>query len=403
MMDPLKLRKFLLIILRVLIVIELINAMTQGMQGNGWGRFGLDLVLAGVLYLTWERLKAGLQSQKHASREKLEQRAQEIKLWDALVFSLLWTDEIYRGIPPDRLRLVTMSYTLIALGVLVAFVKPGTGIMPLVIAGALVLAAINLVSWVVSSEREAKEELATELRLAHNVQVSLMPSADPEIPGIQVAGRSIPAREVGGDHFDYACAGPEHRNFCVSVFDVSGKGMQAAMTAVFTSGAYAGEVKQGESPARILTNLNAAVHARSQRGHFVAFLLASLNLDSQLVTYANAGQTRPLLRSNGSVQWLHANGPTFPLGMQPQTSYADASVQLHAGDVLFLMTDGFTEAMNGQEEQFGGERIEAVVKSLDPVTQSPSQMIAALTDATARHVGTAQQHDDMTIVVVKVV
>jgi hypothetical protein len=116
--------------------------MGQGIAGKGWARFGVDLIVAGVLYVMWERLTAAVGERKEEFRRKIEGAPQDIRLLDALAFSLLSTDTIYENIPPDRLRLIVISYTLIALGLVAAFANIGPGLMPLVVSGALVLGAV---------------------------------------------------------------------------------------------------------------------------------------------------------------------------------------------------------------------------------------------------------------------
>ena len=401
MIDPIRFKKVLLTILKVLIVFELIRAMSAGFSTGDWDRLGIDLLLAGGLYLTWDRIRMTLRDKKAAYRTKMESGGENVRLWDAFIFSLLWSDEIYGDIPSDRKRLVVISYTLIALGLIAAFFEIGSGLMPLIISGALVLAAVNLLAWVVSSERGEKDELKTELRLAHEVQLSLMPKEQPSVHGFDIAGTTIPAREVGGDHYDYASLDGGSK-FGISIFDVSGKGMQAAMSAVFTSGAFASEAKQTTSPADILTRLNATVYSHSKRGHFVAFLLASFDLATQTLAFANAGQMKPLLRSGDMVQWLESNGVPFPLGMTEDAAYEQQCVQLQTGDLLLLLTDGITEAMNAHQELFGTERLEKFVGSINCKDCSAQEILELIDQEIKMFAGDAPQHDDMTMVVVKV-
>jgi len=401
MINPVKFKKILISLLKILVVVELVSAFSAGSGGNGWGRFGVDLVIAGILYLTWERLTAVVEQKREEAWNKMQVSPEHAGLLNALVFSLLWTDRIYEHVPPDRLRLIVISYTLIALGLVAAFVKIGTGLMPLVISGALVLGAVNLVTWVISIERGEKETLQTELKLAHDVQVSLMPTSDPTLPGFEIAGISLPAANVGGDLFDYAHLGKNDGVFGISVFDVSGKGMQAAMSAVFTIGAIAGESGLSTSPAAILSRLNKSIYAHSRRGHFVAYVLAALDTSKKTVTFANAGQTRPLLKSRGGLTWLEPPGVRFPLGMKEDSSYSESTVQLAPGDILFMLTDGFTEAMNTREEIFGAERVEEVVRDGAIDGLAPRAIIERLTAAVRTYATGVPQHDDMTIVVVK--
>lgn len=401
MIDPVRFRRILVQLLKVLVIIELVGAFYQGSSGGDWSRFGIDLIIAGILYLTGERITAVLQERRDTARKRMEQKGGNTRLWDALIFSLLWTDQIYAGIPPDRRRLVVISYTLIALGLVAAFVRIGSGLMPLVVAGALVLGAVNLITWIISLERGERETLQTELRLAHDVQVSLMPKENPAVTGFDIAGMSVPAKEVGGDLYDFLPLGEGGTRFGISVVDVSGKGMQAAMAAVFTSGAYASEARQSISPADILSKLNRAVYHHSRRGHFVSFLLAGLDTGTRTLYYANAGQTKPLLFSATEMRWLDADGVHFPLGTQPGTTYQESAIQMSQGDIICLLTDGFTEAMNASREPFGSERIEEVFRRPGLSTYTATAMLNVLADEVDRHTGDAPQHDDMTMVVIK--
>lgn len=399
--NPVKIRKFIVTVIKLLIIFEFISAVIEGMGIDGWGRLGRDLVVAGVVYIMWDRIKSFVLRKKDIYRRRIEQSGGETKLWDALVFSLLWSDEIYADIPVDQRRLVVISYTLIAIGIGALFLSKDRDLFNLILSGSLVLGAVNLLAWVVSRERGEKESLRTELKLAHDVQISLMPKEHPKVPGFDIAGLSIPAREVGGDHFDYASPGGDLSKFCVSVFDVSGKGMQAAMSAVFTSGAFASEVQRNSSVADILTRLNKAVYSHSKRGHFVAFLLAMIDVHERTLTFANAGQLKPLFKSTNTLQWLDSNGVHFPLGMKQDSAYGERIIRFNSGDVLLLFTDGFTEAMNAAREQFGIERIEHIVQRLEVGHTSSQEMLSDITREVQRFAGNTAQHDDMTMVVIK--
>ncbi len=401
MIDPVKFKKIIFLALKIIIVIELISAFGEGIHGN-WTRFAGDLIIAVFLYLTWDRLKYAIAQRKQISRQKIELSTEHIRLWDALAFSLLWSDEIYTDIPEDRKRLVVISYTLIALGVIAAFFHIGSGLMMVVIVGGLILGAVNLLAWVVSLEREAKESLQTELALAHDVQISLMPKTEPSLPGYDIAGMSLPAQEVGGDYYDYTFVGGGNERFGISIVDVSGKGMQAAMSVVFTSGAYASEAKQSGSPAEILTRLNRSIYTHTKRGHFVSFLLTVLNLSGQTLCFANAGQTKPMLYSSKRAEHLNSVGITFPLGMKEDSTYEERSIQLQSGDIVFLLTDGITEAMNEQKELFGNERLEQCIKQTDLSGMNARQIMNRISECVRQFSNGSAQHDDMTLVVVKV-
>jgi serine phosphatase RsbU (regulator of sigma subunit) len=397
MMHPTKIKHYIVVAIQILIAIELVGAAAEGFTTDDWSRLGSDLFIAGVLFLLWGRIKLKVAQKRTQVKEQMEGGGEHLKLWDALAFSLLWSDEIYKGIPRDRNRLILISYTLIAIGVLVAYLT--SGLMAFIASSALVLAAVNLVVWVVSTERGEKESLQTELQLASQVQVSLMPKNDPVVPGFDISGRSVPAQEVGGDHFTYRVV---RDDFDVAVFDVSGKGMHAAMSAVFINGSLASELESGRSPAEVLTNLNRAFYTHSSRGNFVSFLLASVNAQTRSLVFANAGQVKPLHLSSAGAKWLDGNGVNFPLGMVEHALYNNREVRLGRGEMLLLLTDGVTEAMNGGRELFSAERLEALVCRPDLPKLPASRVIDEVLDNIRRHMGNAPQHDDMTLVVIRV-
>ncbi len=274
--------------------------------------------------------------------------------------------------------------------------------MSLIVAGALVLAAVNLLGWVVSRERVEKETLQTELRLARDVQLSLMPKQAPVLVGFDIAGLSLPAREVGGDHFDYVPMGEDGMLQGLTVFDVSGKGMQAAMSAVFTSGAFVSEARRSRSPAEILARLNRSVYRYSMRGHFVAFLCAVIDREERMLSFANAGQPKPVLWRSGTGTLLEASGVTFALGMTDNAVYTDRQVPLESGDVLLFLSDGLTEAMNPARETLGNEGLQGILSARVPAGASAGDLLAAVIRDVQRYASGAPQHDDMTAVAVKV-
>jgi sigma-B regulation protein RsbU (phosphoserine phosphatase) len=174
------------------------------------------------------------------------------------------------------------------------------------------------------------------------------------------------------------------------------------MSAVFTNGALASELQAGRSPAEALTNLNRAFYSHSRRGNFVSFLLASVDASRKTVVFANAGQVKPLYVGKSGPCWLNGNGVNFPLGMVEHARYNDRQVQLEAGDVIVFLTDGVTEAMNASKELFSQERMEAFMRRPDIGRLSAAQVIDEVMTEVRSHMATAPQHDDMTLVVMKV-
>jgi len=134
----------------------------------------------------------------------------------------------------------------------------------------------------------------------------------------------------------------------------------------------------------------------------VAFLQASIDLGTRMLSYANAGQTKPLLHRAGEVRWLEVDGVHFPLGAQPETCYQESALQLARNDVLCFLTDGFTEAMNGSREVFGAERVEELFRRPELPTLAATDILNMMVREVRQYTGDAPQHDDMTMVIVKV-
>ncbi|MFH0991490.1 MAG: PP2C family protein-serine/threonine phosphatase [bacterium] len=248
---------------------------------------------------------------------------------------------------------------------------------------------------------EDRAYLKAELRAAHDMQMGLMPKADPVIPGYDISGVCYPANEVGGDYYDYVWLDEEKNKLGIAVVDVSGKAMKAAITAVMTSGLVYNEISSNESPRTILRKINRPMYLKTDRNVFTALSFAVIDLKTKNLTFSNAGQMRPLLRRDGVIEYIKVEGPRLPLGVQEEVAYNEVSCQLHPGDVLVLFTDGIIEAKNNKDEFWGFEKMEEVVKNL-PQTMSAKEISEAMIAEANRFAGTAKQHDDMTVVVVRV-
>jgi serine phosphatase RsbU (regulator of sigma subunit) len=268
---------------------------------------------------------------------------------------------------------------------------------------ALVLAGVNLLIWVVGSEREEKDRIRIELETARKMQLSLMPRQDPAVQGFDISGCCIPARDVGGDLFDFVWSGKDKDKLCITVVDVSGKGMDAALTAVYTSGALISEAMHENDVVTVTQNLNSAIYSRKNRSRFVSMLMAALDVPARKIQYVNAGQSRPFLLRDHQVSVLQNQGARFPLGVIETPAYKADDIQLKPGDNLLLYTDGATEAMNEKEEMFGEERLKTLFIELASSRSRASDVVRALKEEIMNFSGPDHQHDDLTIVVVKVI
>jgi len=398
------------IIVLIIIAINFIQGSVALIKTRDWsslfGNLATLAVLAVIAYIYRGPLKEGweaLKKRRETARQQFEKSKGDIGLKEAVIFSLTWSREIYQNIPPDRKRLVKSSFILIGIAIGVVMVQLGRySLLTILVVSALILAGVNLLIWVVGSEREEKDRIQIELETARKMQMSLMPTQDPVVQGYDISGCCIPALDVGGDLFDFVWSGKDHQKLCITVVDVSGKGMDAALAAVYTSGALVSEAQHEADVVTVIQNLNSAIYSLHNRSLFVSMLMAALEVPSRKIQYVNAGQSRPILQRDQKVSVLKGSGPRFPLGVRESPTYQAANIQLKPGDSLLLYTDGVTEAMNTEEEMFGEERLKSLFLELAQKSTCAADMVQTIKQEIMNFSSPDRQHDDLTIVVVKV-
>ena len=246
-----------------------------------------------------------------------------------------------------------------------------------------------------------RERLQQELRIARDVQVSLLPKTTPSIRGYDIAARCVPAQEVGGDYYDFVLL--DGTRLGIVIGDVSGKGTEGAFYMTLTKGFLKAVVRAFHSPAAVLTQANELFCENVSRGNFISMVYASMEVEGAKVTFARAGHNPVILyraRSRGA-EFFQPKG--IALGLEPGEVFArtieEVSVTLEAGDVLVLYTDGFGEAMNRGREEFGEARLQESIIRL--AGGSSEEILSGILKDVRAFVGRAEQHDDMTMVVVK--
>jgi len=247
-----------------------------------------------------------------------------------------------------------------------------------------------------------KMRLETEMRTAHDAQMSIMPQFDPKVPGFDISGICVPANEVGGDFFDYIWLNEAKTRFGIAIGDVSGKAMKAAMTAVMADGILYSKADESESIKEIMTRVNRPIYFKTDRKMFTALCMASLNLPTLELTFTNAGLNHPLLKSGLSVTALKSEGPKFPLGIKKDNIYQETYAQLKKGDILVLFTDGLPETANLQGQFFGIQQLISLLEKMDTASLSAAQIKKNLVKEARNFSSPVSQQDDITIVVVKV-
>ena len=282
-------------------------------------------------------------------------------------------------------------------GVGIEFVAPITAVVLGLFAFSFVLIADERKQM----DKLEKKRIVEELKAAHDMQMGLMPTEDPKITGFDISGLCNPADEVGGDFFDYVWLDEKRTRLGIAIGDVSGKAMKAAITAVLTSGMVYREASMSETPKSILRKINKPIYLKTDRRMFTAMTFAIIDIRRKMLTFSNAGQMQPLLRRNGTIQPLKVRGVRVPLGMMEEADYQEVSLKLRSNDLLLFYTDGVVEAMNEKKEMFGFERLESIVKDTSN-NQSAKGIVQDVVGQVQQFTAGVAQHDDMTLVVVKV-
>jgi sigma-B regulation protein RsbU (phosphoserine phosphatase) len=247
----------------------------------------------------------------------------------------------------------------------------------------------------IATETAQREVLNRELAIAREVQQRLFPQQCPSIPGVELVGLCRPAREVGGDYYDFFTL--PQGILALAIGDVSGKGVPASLLMASLQASLRGQTLAGAANIDcLMANVNSLVYAASSINRYATFFYAEYQPDRRLLTYVNAGHNPPiLLRRDSDVARLEAGGP--PVGLLPEASYEGASVEVKPGDLLLLFTDGMSEAMNVADEEWGEERLLCVLKNSSAA--KPASIASALFQAADKFTGSAPQHDDMTVVI----
>ena len=253
-------------------------------------------------------------------------------------------------------------------------------------------------------ENLEKGRMDEELKIAHDIQVSMLPERAPVIEGLRIAARSVPAREVGGDFYDFVTVDGEKGmgKVAVVVGDVSGKAVSGALVMAASRSVFRVLTEANASVGEVMNRMNYRLHRDVRKGMFVAALYALLDSREKTLTLSNAGQTSPVLcpADGGPPVLIENEGDRFPLGIIEDCCYEETRVGLHSGDVVILYTDGVVEAVNAAGEMYGFERfLETVGKGRG---LSAEAILETLLEDVARFVGGVEPHDDITILVAKV-
>jgi serine phosphatase RsbU (regulator of sigma subunit) len=208
--------------------------------------------------------------------------------------------------------------------------------------------------------RKERDQLLQDVELAAQVQGLFLPVHRPSIAGLEIAGTMRPMRGVGGDYYDYIPI--DDHTIQVVIADVAGKGVAAALLMSATAAAVQLEVSEKRNMLEVVNRLNNGIHSVSDGDRYVTLLLADIDALSRSLRYVNCGHNPALLFRGNTRDVVRMNSSCFPLGMFDNVSCEISRASLTAGDIVVLYTDGITEAENSQEEEFGLERLSAVIR-----------------------------------------
>ncbi len=241
-----------------------------------------------------------------------------------------------------------------------------------------------------------KEKIETELTLANHIQASMLPNTFPAFPErmeFDIYANMNPAREVGGDFYDFFLIDETH--LAMVIADVSGKGIPAALFMMASKIVIANNAMMGKSPAQILFDTNQAVCGNNSEEMFVTTWLGILDLETGIITASNAGHEYPAIKHRGGLFELLKDKHGFVIGGMSGMEYTEYEIRMEPGSTIFVYTDGLPEATNADMKMFGTERMIRALNT-DP-DAAPHHILSNMEKAVEDFVRDAEQFDDLTM------
>jgi PAS domain S-box-containing protein len=245
-------------------------------------------------------------------------------------------------------------------------------------------------------DEEARIRSQEEARTARSIQINLLPKSNPQLDKYDIAGKSIPAFEVGGDYYDFIWL-DDHR-LAITLGDVSGKGLPAALVMSNLQATIRSLASMNVSTSDCLERANKLLFRSTDSKTFVSLFYAILDTQKNTLCYANAGQNLPVIFSPGlNPVSLQHHG--LVLGTKEDVAYEAEEIRINPEDCLLIYSDGIPEAMNEQKEEFGDENLLELVRKNQDL--SASKLIDKINDRLMLHFGNEQQNDDMTLILMQ--
>ena len=244
----------------------------------------------------------------------------------------------------------------------------------------------------------AKERMESELRIARDIQMSMVPSVFPSVEGLDMYASMTPAKEVGGDLYNFLRKGDKFY-FCIG--DVSGKGVPASLFMTLATRGFLTLASTGRKPAEIATRMNAELSDNNEMGMFVTMFICMYDLKEGRIEYCNAGHNPPIIgNAEGQFAFLDVKETNAPIGLWPDLEFVGEEMGLFNDSMMLLYTDGLNEAENSLQEQYGEDRIIQLMMS--HASQNMRDMIEALKVDVDQFRDGAEQNDDLTMLALRV-
>jgi serine phosphatase RsbU (regulator of sigma subunit) len=252
---------------------------------------------------------------------------------------------------------------------------------------------LNKANRVIEETTAAKERIESELRIARDIQMSMVPNTFPEDDGLDLYASMTPAKAVGGDLYDYVLL---ENKLYFALGDVSGKGVPASLFMAQATRLFRTLAKQNLLPADICTRMNSELAEDNEQGMFVTMFIGLVDLQSGHLDFSNAGHNPPVINNDHFLEME----PNAPIGLWPGLEYVGEEIANIHNTPIFVYTDGLNEAENAAQEQFGDDHLLQIMK--ETPYQSARQMIELLQEEVARHVAGADPSDDLTMLCLKI-
>lgn len=257
----------------------------------------------------------------------------------------------------------------------------------------------NYKNILLNEEAQLKQKIDVELAITAHIQKSILPENFTDSGGIEISVQNIPAKEVGGDFYDFIKLGP-HKYACI-IADVSGKGVPAGLFMTMTRSMLKVHFGITADPAKVFTMTNKYIYADSKTGMFVTCFAGIIDTKKREIKYSNAGHGEQyLVRKSGSsskIEFMRA--PSKPLGVIENAKFSNQKIKYESGDIIFLFTDGVTDTFNESGKDYSDERLQKLIKSKNHL--SSDEIKKTVLESIMTYKGKAEQFDDITFMSLK--